>query len=73
METLTPNHNYFRLPDKAIIDPVELVIAEEKFLQFSQLESFAAECKQLAAAKTSRAIHIELVPSMDTSSCVMAI
>ena len=51
MLRLSPKHNYFRSPDKAIIDPAELVIAEEKLLKISQLESFPAEYKQLAAAK----------------------
>ena len=44
-------HRHFRSPDKAIIDPAELVISEEKLLQFSQLESFPAESKQLADKK----------------------
>ena len=44
-------HRHFRLPDKAINDPAKLVIAEEKLLQLSQLESFPAESKQLPAGK----------------------
>ena len=51
MLRLSPKHRHFRSPDKAIIDPAELVIAEEKLLQLSQLESFPAENKQLAAGK----------------------
>ena len=51
MLRLSPKHRHFRSPDKAIIDPAEPVIAEENFLQLSQLESFPAESKQLAAAK----------------------
>ena len=51
MFRLSPKHRHFRSPDKAIIDPAELVIAVEKPLQLSQLESFPAESKQLAAGK----------------------
>ena len=51
MFRLSPKHRHFRSPDKVIIDPAELVISEETLLQFSQLESFAAESKQLAAGK----------------------
>ena len=51
MLRLSPKHKHFRSPDKAIIDPAELVIAEEKRLQLSQLESFPAESKRLAAGK----------------------
>ena len=51
MLRLSPKHRHFRSPDKAIIDPAELVISEEKLLQLSQLESFPAESKQLAAGK----------------------
>ncbi|XP_063711138.1 uncharacterized protein LOC134839491 [Symsagittifera roscoffensis] len=40
---LSPKHKHFRSPGKAIIDSAELVIAEEKLLQLSQLESFPAE------------------------------
>ena len=36
MLRLSPKHRQFRSPDKAIIDPAELVIAEEKLLQISQ-------------------------------------
>ena len=48
---LSPKHRNFRSPDKAITDPAELVIVEEKLLQLAQLESFPAESKQLAYAK----------------------
>ena len=51
MVRLSPKHRHHRSPDKAIIDPAELVIAEGKFLQFSQLESIPAEGKHLAAVK----------------------
>ena len=51
MLRLSPEHRHFRSPDKTIIDPPELVNAEEKLLQLSQLESFPAESKQLAAGK----------------------
>ena len=51
MLRLSPKHKHFRSPDKAITDPAELVNAEEKLLQLSQLESFTAEIKQLAAGK----------------------
>ena len=51
MLRLSPKHRHFGSPDKSIIDPAELVIAEEKLLQLSQLESFPAESKQLAAGK----------------------
>ena len=51
MLRLSPKHRHFRSPDKAIIDPAELVISEEKLLQLSQSESFPAESKQLAAGK----------------------
>ena len=47
----SPKHRHFRSPDKAIIDPAELVISEEKLLQLSQLESIPAESKQLAAGE----------------------
>ena len=49
MLRLSPKHRHFRSSDNAIIDPAELVIAEEKPLQFSQLQSFTEESKQLAA------------------------
>ena len=51
MLRLSPKHRHFRSPDKAIIDPAELVIADEKLLQLSQLGSFPAESKQLTAGK----------------------
>ena len=51
MMRLSPKHRHFRSPDKAIIDPAELVLAVEKLLQLSQLESFPAESKQLTAGK----------------------
>ena len=54
MLRFSPKHRHFRSPDKAIIDPAELVISEEKLLQLSQLESFPAESKtisNLAAGK----------------------
>ena len=51
MLRLSPKHRLFRSPDKAIINPAELVIAEENFLQLLQLESFPADSKQLAAGK----------------------
>ncbi|XP_063713741.1 uncharacterized protein LOC134841638 [Symsagittifera roscoffensis] len=51
MLRLSPKHIHFRSPDKAIIDPAELVISEEKILQLLQLESVPAESKQLAAGK----------------------
>ena len=51
MLRLSPKHRHFRSPDKAIIDPAEFVIAEEKLLQLLQLEKFPAESKQLAAGK----------------------
>ena len=51
MLRLSPKHKHFRSPDKVIIDPAELVIAEEKLLHLSQFESFPAECKQLAAGQ----------------------
>ena len=59
MLRLSPKHRHFRSPDKAIIDPAELVISEEKLLQLSQLESLPAESKQLAAVKY-----------VNTSSCI---
>ena len=73
MLRLSPKHKIFRSPDKAIIDPAELVIAEEKVLQLSQLESIAADCKQLAAAKHLAQFSLSWFLSMYTSSCVMAI
>ena len=51
MLRLSPKHRHFRSPDKAIIDPAELVILGEKRLQLSQLQSFPAESKQLTAGK----------------------
>ena len=51
MLRLSPKHRHFRSPDKAINDPAELVIGEQKLLQFSQLVLFPAESKQIAAGK----------------------
>ena len=51
MLRLSTKNRHFRSPDKAIIDPTELVVAEEKLLQLLQLESFPAECEQIAAGK----------------------
>ena len=59
MLRLSPSHKHLRSRDKARSDPAELVIAEGKLLQFTQLESFPAECKQLAAGKhvKNRAVY----------------